>query len=180
MKFLFLLFFLSSIIFGYSQNDFASGYIIGPKNDTIKGEVKLFTKNEMDHYVKAMFRYKPNTGPKQFLPSKIHGYGFDDKNFQSLKYYDMWVFMQVICLGKIRMYEYKPPVVMGNTKMESAYFIIKGGLEEMTQIFTDSKIKKQIKPFISDDKELLKEIEKEDLDYNKLVQLIERYNERNP
>lgn len=180
MKIILLLFFLSFGLFVHSQNDFAKGYIIGPKNDTIQGEVKLFTKHEMDHYVKVMFKAKPTLGVKQYLPLKIHGYGFEDKNYVSIKYYEMWVFMQVICYGKIMFYEYKLPVSLGNEKMESMYFVVKGGLDEMTQIITDSKIKKQIKPFISDDKELLKEIEKEDLDYGKLVQLIEKYNLRNP
>lgn len=180
MKIALLLFFLSFGLFVHSQNDFAKGYIIGPKNDTTQGEVKLFTKNELDHYVKVMFRLKAPGNGKQYLPQKIHGYGFDGKDYMSIKYYDMWVFMQVVCRGKIMFYEYKAPVAMGNDRMESMYFIIKGGMDEMTQIMTESKVKKQIKPFISDDKELLKEVEKEDLDYNKLVQLIERYNERNP
>ena len=180
MKLVLLLFFLSLGLFVHSQNDFAKGYIIGPKNDTTQGEVKLFSKNELDHYVKVMFRLKPTGNGKQYLPQKIHGYGFDGKDYVSLKYYEMWFFMQVICRGKIMFYEFKPPVAMANDRMESMYFIIKGGLNEMTEIVMDSKLKKHIKPFINDDKQLVKEIEKEDLDYNKLVQLIERYNERNP
>jgi hypothetical protein len=164
-----------------SQNDFAPGYIIsGPKNDTIKGEVKLFIKNEMDYYVKAMFRTKPSGGGRQCLPAKIHGYGVDGRNYAAIKYYDMWVFMQIICKGKIMFYEYKPPVALGNDKMQSQFFILKGGMDdEMVQVFPDSKVKKQVKPFISDDKELLKEIENTELHYDELVGIINKYNERN-
>ncbi|MCD6067824.1 MAG: hypothetical protein K0S33_2650 [Bacteroidetes bacterium] len=162
-----------------AQNDFAAGYIIGPKNDTIRGEVKLFVKNEMDYYVKTMFRNKPAGGGKQYFPSKIHGYGVEDRHYASIKYYDLWVFMQVVCKGKIMFYEYKPPVALGNDKMQSQFFILKGGFEEMEQIFPDTKVKKQIRSFISDDKELVKEIENTELHYAELVQLIDRYNQRN-
>lgn len=181
MKYTFTL--LSLFVFAIvskSQNDFAAGYIIGPKNDTIKGEVKLFIKNEMDYYVKVLFRAKPVGNGKQYLPAKIHGYGLEDRHYASMKYFDIWVFMQIVCKGKIMFYEYKPPVSMGNEKMESMYFAIKSGENEMVQIFPDSKVRKQIKSFISDDKELLKETEGKELHYGELVDIITRYNERNP
>jgi hypothetical protein len=174
----------TALLFGIqlsAQNDFAAGYIIsGPKNDTIKGEVKLFIKNEMDYYVKAMFRTRPAGGGRQCLPAKIHGYGVDGRHYASIKYYDMWVFMQVICKGKIMFYEYKPPVALGNDKMQSQFFILKGGLDdEMVQVFPDSKVKKQVKPFIADDKDLVKEIESTDMHYDELVEVINKYNKRN-
>ncbi len=165
-----------------SQKEFAEGYIIGPKNDTIKGDVQLFTKNEMDYYVKCFFRHKHiHVGNgKQFLPAKIHGYGVEDRHYASIKYFEMWVFMQVICKGKIMFYEYKPPVSMGNEKMESQYFAFKGGENELIQIFPNSKVRKQIKPLIADDKELVKEMEGLEMHYNEIVDFINRYNERNP
>ncbi|MDP2387034.1 MAG: hypothetical protein Q8M29_11720 [Bacteroidota bacterium] len=175
-----LLLILAFTIPAKSQNEFAQGYIIGPKNDTIKGEVKLFTKNEMDYYVKMFFRNKPVGNGKQYLPAKIHGYGVEERHYASIKYFDIWVFMQIICKGKIMFYEYKPPVSMGNEKMESMYFAMKGGENEMVQIFPNSKVKKQLKPFISDDKELTKEMEGLEMHYNEIVDFISRYNERNP
>ncbi len=181
MKFIFTLFsvflLLSSV---KSQNDFAQGYIIGPKSDSLKGEIKLFTKNEMDYYVKVFFRNKPYGNGKQYLPAKIHGYGLEDRHYVSIKYFDIWVFMQVICKGTIMFYEYKPPVSMGNEKMESQYFAFKGGENELIQIFPNSKVRKQLKPLISDDKELVKEMEGLEMHYNEIVDFINRYNERNP
>ncbi|HEY1041074.1 MAG TPA: hypothetical protein VGF30_16800 [Bacteroidia bacterium] len=171
------------IVFAFtarSQNEFAAGYYLNAKNDTIKGEVKLFTKNEMDYYVKMFFRpLNIHTGGgKQMLPAKIHGYGVEDRHYASVKLLEMWVFMQVICTGKVTLFEYKPPVAMGNEKMESQYYVVRAG-EEMEQIFISSKVRKQIRPYISDDKELMKEIEGQEMHYAELVDVITRYNERN-
>jgi len=180
MKALFFIYLVCVAFSTIAQDDLVPGYIINVKNDTIKGEIKLSPKNEMDYYVKVLFKGPKAPKAKPQLPAKIHGYGFDNKYFAATKYFNNWVFMQVVCRGKLMFYEYKPPVALGNDKMESIYLILKSGTDEMVQIFPEAKVKKQIKPFISDDKELLKEIEKEELDYAKLVQLIDKYNSRNP
>jgi hypothetical protein len=170
---------ISGLLLSQKNADFATGYIVTAKNDTIKGEVKLNLKNEMDYYVKISFKDKPAGPARAYLPSKIHGYGVEGKDYASIRFYEMWVYMQVVCKGKIMFYEYKPPVALGNDKMQSQYFVLKGGFEEMTQIYMDGKIKKQIKEFIIDDKELWKETEPQTIDYAALVQLIEKYNSRN-
>ena len=150
-----------------------------PKKDTMKGEIKLALKNDMDYYSKVYFRQKPNVKPKQFLPNKITGYGFDEKHFAAMKFMDQWVYMQVICNGKISVYEYKPPVSLGNETKESIYLVMKGGADEMTQLDPQGKLKKQLKPIFSDDKEILKELDKKDLDFKMALELISRYNKNN-
>lgn len=179
MKFLYL-FILSAVapaLFG--QAEYAQGFIVNTKGDTVKGEIKLNRKNEMEIYTKVMFREK-NPGPaRQLVPSKIHGFSFDGLEYASVRQDNQWVFMQVVCRGKITFFEYKPPVAMGNERMQSQYFLMKGGYEEMVQFFVDSKAKKHLKEYIADDKTLLKEIESETMDYSGLVQTINKYNERN-
>jgi len=174
-----VLFFSLSFLVASAQDDFAKGYIKFPKKDTLKGEIKLFLDNDMDYYSKVFFRPKPVGKPKSYLPNKINGYGYENKHFTAMKFMDQWVFMQVICTGKIMVYEFKPSVSMGNESKESFYFVMKGGVDELTQLFPDSKLKKQLKPLFSDDKELLKEMEKTDLDFKSAIQLISKYNLKN-
>lgn len=168
-----------SFFLAKAQDEFAKGYIKFPKKDTLKGEIKLFLENDMDYYSKVLFRPKSLGKPKSYLPNKINGYGYENKHFASMKFMDAWVFMQIICNGKIMIYEFKPSVRMGNDNKESFYFIMKGGMDELTQLITDSKLKKQLKPLLSDDKEILKEMEKSDLDFKTAIQLISKYNLKN-
>ncbi|MFL5753112.1 MAG: hypothetical protein ACJ76F_06880 [Bacteroidia bacterium] len=162
-----------------AQADYAPGYILNVKGDTVKGEIKVNHKNEMEVYSKVAFREKNPGAVRQMLPAKIHGFSFDGLEYASVRLDNQWVFMQVICRGKIMFYEYKPPVALGNERMQSQYFLMKGGFEEMDQFFVDSKAKKHLKDYISDDKTLLKDIEALSMDYSGLVQTINKYNERN-
>jgi hypothetical protein len=157
---------------------FYKGYVINAKNEKIEGEVKEF-KNDMDAYMKISFREKEGAPIKQFIPAKIHGYGFENRNFASIKWFEMWVFMEVLSKGIISVYEFKPPVSMGNERMESQYFVIKGANKELAQIFPDNKLKKQIREFISDDKELLKTLDNyKDFKLGEFLSVVEEYNQR--
>ncbi len=151
-----------------------------PKKDTMKGEIKLATKNDMDYYSKVFYRQNSKAKPKQFLPNKINAYGYNDKHFASIKFMDQWVFMQIICVGKISVYEYKPPVSMGNEAKESIYIVMKGGADEMSELDPGGKLKKQLKPLFSDDKEIIKELDRKDLDFKMALELISKYNTKNP
>jgi hypothetical protein len=178
MKILVLLFAFFSVEV-MAQSNFVSGYIITNKNDTVKGEIKVNTKNEMEVYSKVSFREKNPGGVRSYLPSKIRGFSYDDAQFASVRNSNQWVFMQILCNGKIMVFEYKPPVALGNDRMQSQYFLMRGGFEDMVQVFMDGKIKKQIKPYIYDDKPLLKEIDTQNLDYSSFLQVINKFNSRN-
>lgn len=156
------------------------GYIVTMKNDTITGEVKLNEKDELERYMKMHFIEKSGGPVKHYLPIKIHAYGYDGNDYRAVKYDNQWVFMQVICSGKISVFEFKAPTAWGNERKESAYFVMKGGMEELSRVYIDSKLKKQIKGFINDDKELWKTYDGRDMDFSAMVQLIRSYNERNP
>lgn len=157
---------------------FYKGYYINAKNEKIEGEIKEF-KSEMDAFMKVSFREKENAPIKQFIPAKIHGYGFENRNFASIRWFEMWVFMEVLSKGMISVYEFKPPVSMGNERMESQYFVIKGANKEMAQIYPDGKLKKQIKEFIADDKELIKTLDNyKDFKLGEFLSVIEEYNQR--
>jgi hypothetical protein len=179
MKATFILFLIFSFSIAVAQDEFAKGYIKMPKKDTMKGEIKLAIKNDMDYYSKVYFRQNPKVKPKQFLPNKINAYGYDGKHFAAMKFMDQWVFMQVICAGKISVYEYKPPVTMGNEAKESIYIVMKGGADEMSELDPKGKFKKQLKPLFSDDKGILKELDKKDLDFKMALELISKYNTNN-
>jgi hypothetical protein len=176
MKWLVILVFFFGGFSGSAQTEFSSGYIVNQKGDTVKGEVKA--KSDMDIYVKIMFREK-NPGPiKQCIPAKVRSFGVDGIDYTAVRLNNQWVFMQVLCRGRIMFFEYKPPVSQGNEKMQSQYFVMKGGYESLTQFFIDSKAKRHIKDHISDDKELMKSIESVTMDYSNLIQTINQYNEK--
>ena|ERR1700741_4269063 len=178
MKFLLFIGFVAAYFGLSAQADYTEGYIVSAKGDTIRGEIKLNHKNEMEVYSKVMFREKNPGQARQYVPSKIRSFSFDGLEYASVRLDNQWIFMQVVCRGRIMFFEYKPPVALGNERMQSQYFIMKGGFESLEQFFVDSKAKKHIKPFLADDKEFQKEIENETIDYSGLVYTISRYNER--
>jgi len=180
MKSVCFLFFVISFFQLIAQNEYVKGYIKMPKKDTIKGEVKLFLKDETNYYAQVMFRPKPVGSAKKFLPNKLSGYGYEDKHFIALKIFDSWAFVLQLVKGKITVYEYKPPVSVGNEDKESIYLVMKGGPDELSELIADAKLKKQLKPLFADDKEFIKELDKQEIDFKTALQLIEKYNSRNP
>ncbi len=185
MKYLIFISLLCSNIFSFAQQKktaavavYIKGYIINAKNEKIVGEIKEF-KNDMEAYSKISFRESETKPTKQFLPVKIHGYGIEELHYASIRWLDMWVFMHVIQKGIINLYEYKPPVAMGNEKMQTQFYVIKGANTELIQVFPETKLKKQIKELIHDDKELFKEMDDmKTFEYGDYVMMIQRYNER--
>ena len=170
-----------------AQAEFAPGYIINTKHDTLWGEIKVNLKNQTECFAKIYFRTKCDTSLSHGKPSptrsyqanKIDGFGFEGNNYSSVKLDNHWVFMITHCQGKICLFEYKAPVSSGNEKMESEYYVMKGGFENLQIIAMDSKLKKHMKPFVSDDKILWKDFEKNNFDFGVVMQLISNYNERN-
>ncbi len=185
MKHLIFLSIIFSSVISFAQQKksatapiYLKGYIINAKNEKIEGEIKEF-KNDMEAYSKISFRENETKPTKQFIPVKIHGYGIEEMHYASIKWLDMWVFMHVLQKGIINMYEYKPPVAMGNEKMQTQFYVIKGANRELIQVFPESKLKKQIKELIHDDKDLLKEMDDmKTFEYGDYVMMVQRYNER--
>lgn len=178
---LFFLFMASCMLAQKADWVIVDGYVITKKNDTLWGELKFDKNKPFDLFKQVQFKQGKEKG--QFKPQKpnaIKGFKLVDKEYESIKIGGKFVFMQVMLRGKISVYEYLDKEVMEYTE-EPEFFIIKKGISnEPMEVLLDSKFKKEIAPFLSDDPEIKKESEKMPLEEKDFLALIAKYNARNP
>jgi hypothetical protein len=143
-----VLFLLLGIHSAKAQGNFVKAYMINAKGDTVKGEVKINPKKEFDHYFKITFKDEAGA-QKNYKPTKIKGYGFDNKNFISWGEDDEAMFYERLTNGPIILYKSCFMSVHMNKEMrEAAYYLHKEGDKKMTDVKED-KFKKQLQEWMS-------------------------------
>lgn len=159
-----------------AQGTFVKGYIINLKGDTVKGELKHNPKKEIDLYSKVMLKLSEQD-KKFYKPDKIKGYNLNGKVFVSRTLEKELVFMKVISTGAITLYEHQIVWLnkLNEEVVESEYYAEKKGDASPVKI-KSGKFKKQICEIMSDNKELIKDVEDKKYEYQNIVDIFEQYN----
>lgn len=148
--------------------EFAKGYYINLKGDSVKGEIQSNMEKESDFYVSFMFKAKGASKGSEINTKKAKGYGYDNSHFTTLKMDQSDVYIKYIEQGRLNLMEWK---YAGNGvdegKFISVYFIVdtratpedKSGTNVLTQL-NEKSHKKILKPFFKDQPILLEQVDK--------------------
>lgn len=158
-------------------------YVVGNKNDTVRGEVQTNPDDETDFYTK--FSFRPAKGGK-VVPidaKKAKAYGFDDRHFLLIPYGSENVYAERLSSGRLNFFEYRfNGKIDGNPGVESVYFAqdtraegddIK--LKEIQKISTKF-YKKDLKPFMKDQPMIWSDFDKFTFTKQTVVNSINEFN----
>jgi len=159
----------------FAQSAFYPGYIILLTGDTLKGDVKMNPKKDLDLFSKVTFK-KGNEAPKMYKANKIKEYKVDNTVFVSRNIEGEQVFIRRISTGLVNLYEWKIEVMqMNDIKEKIDYFMEKVGEEGPVKI-KSGKFKKQVADVMSDNEEILKGLENKKYDFDNIVEIFDDYN----
>ncbi len=166
---------VATATFAGAQSTLAKGYIINNSGDTLKGLIKYNPKNDKGLFESVSFQANDNE-KKAYHANKLKEFSVDGSTFVSRKIDDKQVFIKRLSAGAINLYQYKTEeLIMNSIHTYIDYYMEKPGSAELVKI-KESKFKKQISELMSDDKNLIKEVEEKKYDYGKIVELFEQYN----
>lgn len=170
------LLFLFYSLLSFSQITFEEGYVITLKGDTIKGEIKLNHKKEIDLYSKIMFKIS-ETEKKSYNPAKIKEYNIRGESFISKELHGENVFMRRASRGTLVFYEYQflEPAPTGDEAVAFEYYIQKAGTEELIKI-KENKFRKQLAELMSDNQEVVAMLEDKKTVYSEIIDIVKKYN----
>lgn len=159
-----------------SQTEFTPGYVITTKGDTIKGEIKHNPKKEFDLFSKVTVKIAENQN-KTLKADKVKMYAFGENQFISSTVDGEPAFMKLLTKGAITLYEWQYEWVnaKNETEYRTEYYMQKEGEAEPVRI-KSGKFRKQVAEMISDNQELVKELEDKKYDYDNLSEVVESYN----
>ncbi len=163
------------------QTGFKPGYIITLSNDTVAGEI-LYSSNQKNHKV-CTFISKGSTEKKEYSPSELAAYRFDDGKYYISKrvpvYRDtMLLFTEFILQGRASLYYV---TINGNNHY---YIETSEGLLELTEsVITDntktkiirSRIAGRLRASLSDCPEIMPEIDNVEMNHKSLIKLGQDY-----
>lgn len=175
-KIVFILFAALSLAEMNAQNTFSKGYVITEKGDTLKGDVKLNPKKEIDLYTKLTF--KDATGAqKMYKPMKTKGYGFDQSNFITMPDSEGELkFAKVLVLGPISLYKIGfEGLKMNTVVVEFEYYLVSAESNDKEMI-KESKYKRQLNEWMRDNVSFLEANEDKKFDEQKVIDIINQYN----
>ncbi len=161
-----------------SQEKVSTGYIITLKGDTLNGEIKFTEKSETELYKKVSFKEANTKSFKQYNPANILAYGYEDKQFETVKVEGQSKFLKVICRGDIMFYQYLHPADDEVFQAgESRYFMLKIKEDMAVEVFYDHQMKKELKKQLHDDAECVYEIEHaKKLNLEEVTSILNHYN----
>jgi hypothetical protein len=155
----------------FSQPKYIKGHVITLKGDTLKGEIEVNPKKELDCYKKVKFRAGKAGAIKNFTPEKIKQYRLDTTTFVSTVVDDEPVFVKRLLAGTLNVYEGRSELSEGLPD----YFFEKDGKIIVIQD-KPKQFKKQLIPVMSDNAEIVKAIETEKYNFDSLLELFKAYN----
>ena len=160
-----------------SQSSMVKGYVVTDKGDTLKGEIKINPKKEIDNYNKATFKDESGM-QKIYKPAKTPAYGFNDEHYVAMVAQDdEKKFYKVLTTGNINFYKLGfESMRMNAVSFEVEYYISKTGEKDLVLI-KESKFKKQISEMMSDNLELVESYgDEKKFDFEKALETIKNYN----
>lgn len=194
MKKLFSLIFIASAITAVSQPKKApkmapvttTGYYLGNKNDTVRGEVQTNPDEVTDFYHKFGFRPGNKPGAKVAIidTKKTKGYGFDNRHFTRIPYDGEDVFVEILASGRLVLFEFKHTGKndQGYEDILSDYFIqdtrAEGESVKLKEIakFSGKFYKKALQPYFKDQPMIWSDLDKFKLDKNAIVNAVNEFN----
>lgn len=175
-KLVFILFAALSITGMNAQNTFVKGYVITEKGDTIKGDVKLNPKKEIELYTKLTFK-DPSGLQKMFKPLKTKGYGYDQNHFITMQDSEGEMkFAKVLVLGPISLYKLGfEGLKMNTVVVEFEYYLVSTENNDKEMI-KESKYKRQLNEWMRDNVSFLEANDEKKFDEQKVIDIINQYN----
>jgi hypothetical protein len=178
MKKLFTLCALAAVISfnAAGQSVFTPGYVITVKGDTIKGDIKHNPKKEFDLFTKVTVKIAENQN-KTLKADKVKMFSFAGNTFISTMVDGEPAFLRILSTGAITLYEWQYEWIntKNETEYKTEYYMQKQGEAEPTRIKA-GRFRKQVAEMISDNEDLVKELEEKKIEYNNLAEVIENYN----
>lgn len=161
----------------FSQITFVKGYMINLTGDTVKGEIKMNPKKELDNYAKVFFK-DPSGIQKNYKPDKIKGYGFDNKHFITSKYDGEPTFFKVLSRGHIMLFEMMYEMqLMNEISQKTEYYLAKKEDTEYEKL-KENKYKKQLTELMKDNPEILANADEgKKFEIEKVVEIVNQYND---
>lgn len=159
-----------------AQSSMEKGYVVTLKGDTLKGEVKVNPKKEIDAYTKVTF--KDETGAQKiYKPNKVLAYGFNDERYVAMDSQDEEKrFYKVLAAGEINFYRLGfESMRMNAVNFEVEYYISKAG-EKNLILIKETRFKKQISEVMSDNLEFAEAYDDKKFDLAKALEIIKNYN----
>ena len=158
-------------------------YVVGTKNDTVRGEVQTNPEDETEFYTK--FNFRPAKGGK-VMPvdsKKAKAYGFEGRHFLLIPYGGENVYAERLASGRLNFFEYRfNGKIDGNPGIESVYYAqdtrAEGddiGLKEIQKISTKF-YKKDLKPFMKDQPMIWSDFDKFTFTKQTVVNSINEFN----
>ncbi len=159
-----------------AQQTFVPGYVVELSGDTLKGEIKINPKKELDLYTRVAFK-DANGLQKTYKPGKIKSYGFDKSVFISGVNDDEPVFLKVLSSGILNLYSLQYEVLqMNELKTKHDYFMKPRSGESLIKI-KHGRFKKQLAEHMADATELVKKIEEDKhLEFENIALVFDQYN----
>lgn len=179
IKTIFTAILFTSLSCSYGQVNFEYGYVVTLKGDTIKGSIKINSKKEIELYSKITLKNAANEN-KNYKPDKIKMYNVRGQFFISKVLDKEPVFMRRAALGNINFYEYQVEEVgpSGEASIRNDYYMEKEGKEVLIKV-KENKFRKQLEDLMTDNKEIVAELQGKEgkkVEYDKILEVIERYN----
>ncbi len=167
-------------VFSQAPGVTVKGYVITLKDDTLRGDIKLNPKKELEVFEKVIINLSA-TEKKTFKPDKIKGYRTDSATFVSKKLDDAMSFFKVLSTGKLNLYVYQYYWEKPNKDVvtKSEYYMEKQGEDKTIKIKTGSKYKKQLSEAMADNEELVKNLEDRELSEEEMIEIFNQYNSGN-
>jgi hypothetical protein len=193
MKKLFVSLFALSTVAAFAQPkgkemkmaaEFAPGYYLNIKGDTVKGEIQYNHEKEDAFYKSFYFRPRAGAKPMEMNSKKATGYGYENNNFTMLKIDEADMYIKILENGRLKLMEYKSPkTVDGVEKYLSTYFIVdtrataddKTGTHEITQL-PERNHKKTLAKFFKDQPILLDQVDKWFLKIDEIRKAVAEFN----
>jgi len=157
------------------QSTYFPGYAIMLNGDTLKGDVKMNPKKDLDLFSKVSIK-KGSEAPKVFKANKVKEYMVDGVVFVSRNIDGEQMFIKRISTGAVNLYISKMEVMqMNEIKEKTDYYMEKAGETGPVKI-KSSKFKKQVADAMADNEEIVKGLEEKKYDYDNIVEVFDEYN----
>lgn len=173
-------FLILATLFSFSitraQLTMVPGYMISGKGDTLKGEVKINPKKDIDNFSKVFFKDASGV-QKNYKPAKVKGYGFSNRHFVSITEKDESMFCERLTDGAIILYKSAfEASSAGETTKELIWYLFKEGDKKLTEV-KETKFRKQIMEWMSGSAGLANDYEDgKTFNESAAIEIINKYN----
>jgi hypothetical protein len=166
--------------------EYASGYYINPRGDTVKGQIQTNLGEKVDFYKQFAFKKVNDKRPRVYDWRRAKAYGFNGKHFVKMQYKGEYMYVERLISGRLAFYEYRfQGKVNGYPGVETDYFIRDtwAGTEnpELGELKKISKkyYKKALKPYMKESQPILwEDLDKFNFDKQALLNTIREFNEQ--